>query len=357
MAYYSIYCNERMILDNLDQYEIPNKLLKRLLYKDKTTTIDEKLDIYFEHRTYLGDESPIRHPALDTSYVWDWNSHMEKRVCDLFQRYKEIKWMQEDFFEDEDTYLDDDWSVGWTNPHMCYVEQEYNPYFEKWLDIDPSSLEWKLDKNRRQEFEEGIARARNWNLREVNEVHMYKKDFDAIEDARKRRNFNELETQVMFGMIFVTRLFGGKWCKLDTKNRKRGFKGCFDRHVSDEVIEKVAKTKCFRKVSSGKDFTNYDEREGWYKFKYDWKYLYFDIDENDEIVYTFHVTHENNKLNLSSVFKEAMPDYKQKYCAECGKPFEPKSNRSKHCPECRKEVVKEQNRLRQQKYRESKKAI
>lgn len=340
--YYSIYCNERLVLENLGQYKIPNRLLKRLLFKDDSTDIDEKLEIYFENRNEVGEESPVRHPALDDRLTHDFESGIVMTVAESFAKYKRKRDMQIDFFEDDDTC---EFEGGYYNPHCCYVDCEINPYFEQFIDVEPESLEWKLDENRREEFERGISRAESagWKLREVDEVHLYKSDLQRIEEVRKKHKLNELESQVLFGLIFMTRLYGYDCCRLNTETRIKGFKACFDRHVSDEVISKVAKLGLFRKIRDGRDW-NTD------KDKYDWKYLHWNEDE--EIAFTFKVTVENNELNLSDVFKLAIP--KQKYCAECGIGFVPKGNRAKYCPECKAEIAKEQHRQAQQRYKERK---
>ena len=63
-------------------------------------------------------------------------------------------------------------------------------------------------------------------------------------------------------------------------------------------------------------------------------YPNFALDKDDVIAYTFNVTLENNRLDLSPVVRELF-DPKECYCTMCGTQYSsPKPNASLYCKEC-----------------------
>ena len=74
-----------------------------------------------------------------------------------------------------------------------------------------------------------------------------------------------------------------------------------------------------------------------------YQYPNFTLDKNDTIAYTFNVTLENNRLNLSAVVRELF-DPKECYCTVCGKQYHSeKPNASRYCKGCA--AKKERTRL------------
>ncbi len=74
-----------------------------------------------------------------------------------------------------------------------------------------------------------------------------------------------------------------------------------------------------------------------------YQYPNFALDKNDTIAYTFNVTFENNRLNLSAIVRELF-DPKECYCIVCGEQYHSeKPNASRYCRGCA--VKKEQARL------------
>ena len=72
-------------------------------------------------------------------------------------------------------------------------------------------------------------------------------------------------------------------------------------------------------------------------------YPNFALDKDDVIAYTFNVTLENNRLNLSKVARELF-DPKECYCTVCGEKYIAKRpNASLYCKECA--VDKEKARI------------
>ena len=101
-------------------------------------------------------------------------------------------------------------------------------------------------------------------------------------------------------------------------------------------------------------FTIYNEKDyKQYEAKKDMVYLNFD--NKDKVAYIFKTTLENNKLNLSQIAMDAIPNIKNKYCVVCGKEFNPANNKQRQCTECKEKYKKEQARLRKQKQRKREK--
>lgn len=74
-----------------------------------------------------------------------------------------------------------------------------------------------------------------------------------------------------------------------------------------------------------------------------YQYQNFALDKNDTIAYTFNVTFENNRLNLSAIVRELF-DPKECYCIVCGEQYHSeKPNASRYCRGCA--AKKEQERL------------
>ena len=70
-------------------------------------------------------------------------------------------------------------------------------------------------------------------------------------------------------------------------------------------------------------------------------YPNFALDKDDVIAYTFNVTLENNRLNLSKIARELF-DPKEGYCTVCGTKYRsPKPNASLYCKECAAKKEKE----------------
>ena len=72
-------------------------------------------------------------------------------------------------------------------------------------------------------------------------------------------------------------------------------------------------------------------------------YPNYSLDKNDVIAYTFNVTLENNRLNLSPVVRELF-NSKECYCTVCGTQYiSQKPNASLYCKDCA--IKKEKARL------------
>lgn len=325
--YYSFYMNERLLLDNWREYDEVNWLLTNLLCKDDRKTIEEKLDFYFKNRHERNENQ------------WWYLDEEDKDFKAEYQDYKYRRDMYEDYLE-----------YGDGNDVMAYIPFERNRVFEMYEeDLN------KQDKAREAIFIKKTIRNRkiNTKLREINEVVLYKSDFDAIEKARKEYRLTELQTQILFGMIFFSRMNNVAWCRIGTPYKLRSFKACFEKTIKQEDIFKIAETGLFKQVVTNKDEAKYKLKEQaeylHIETEADWYYLNFD--NQDEVAYVFKTTLKNNRLNLTKLAKEVIPDFKAKYCIHCGAEFYPKSNRQKMCDECKVIIIREQARLRKQKQR------
>lgn len=373
--YYSIYANERLAVKNWDCYNECNWLLVNLLTKHYEMDIDDMVDFYLTHRHERFTE--------EDSY-WEWSSTELLHLYGQWQDYQTKKMYYEDYMEDFEEYGDGD-IEDYCSPNVAYVDDfQYSDYFERisrffndksfvkklktndtitlklydWVKEDDDDLAYK--------FEKRIARNRRMKtkLRECNEVIFYKSDFDTIEKARKDFGLTELQTQVVFGLIFMSRMNGVKYCRIGTPYKSKGFWSSFDKHISLEDRQVIWKTGLFEnyvtdKGKARRQLDNHYE-DGFADYLHivdesDWVYKNFD--NKDEVAWTFHTTVENNRLNFSQICKDAMPNLKNRYCVVCGKEFTPNNNKQKQCTQCKEEHKKEQARLRKAKQRAIKKGL
>lgn len=354
--YYTIYLNEKMALDNWEQYDECNWLLTDLLAKDERKTLKEKAEFYYEnrHERFTDEDIYVEFSNYELRYqLEEYEDYMRRKF--YYEMYMED-------FEESDEDIED-----YESPNLAYVEWQQDDYLEKLgdkifknkslmekiengEDLRIKTYDWQKDDNHDMElkFFKKMKRNQKMNkkLREINEVVLYKSDFDIIEKARKEYSLTELQTQVVFGLIFMSRMNDVQWCRIGTEHKSKGFWGAFDRYVKPEDKEKVWETGLFETYKED-GFKNYKEKED---------KIYLNYENKDEVAYVFKTTVENNKLNLSQIAKEVIPDINVKYCIHCGKSFVPASNRQKQCSECKKENEREQARLRKQKQREREKS-
>lgn len=369
--YYSIYANERLAIQNWDYYNECNWLLMNFITKHYEMDVDDMVDFYLTHRHERFTE--------EDSYV-EWSANELLHLYEEWKDYQNRKFYYEDYMEELEASGED--ADEYENSYMCYVEFQYSDYFERisrfftdksfikklksgekvslklydWLKEDDEEIGDKFDKR--------VARNKRMNtkLREVNEVVFYKSDFEAIEKAKRDFRLTELQTQVVFGLIFMSRMNGVKYCRIGTTYKNKGFFSSFDKHISVDDCQKVWKTGLFEDDVSDKSKTrrmlNNRYGEGYADYLHIEDYvvdkIYLNFDNQDEVAWVFHTTVENNRLNFSQICKEAMPNLKNKYCSVCGKEFTPNSNSQKQCTECRDKYKKEQARLRKQKQRAKK---
>jgi len=56
-----------------------------------------------------------------------------------------------------------------------------------------------------------------FTLRTATEVHLYQQDLDYVENAISRYELNRTQAQILFGAIFLCRLFQNNCVRLDTQ--------------------------------------------------------------------------------------------------------------------------------------------
>lgn len=371
--YYSIYANERLAVQNWDYYNEVNWLLVNLLTKHYEMDVDDMVNFYLTHRHE-------RHTDED-SYV-EWSAEELLSLYRDWQDYQDKKFYYEDFMEDFGDYDGD--IEEYENPYMAYQEFQYSDYFERISKFfnDKSFIkklksgekvslklyDWVRDDDEEiaDKFEKRIARNKRMKtkLREVNEVVFYKSDFDTIEKARKNFGLTELQTQAVFGLIFMSRMNGVKYCRIGTEYKSKGFWSSFDKHISIEDRQYIFSLGIFEnfvtdKRKARKQLDNH-YGEGYSDYLHltdESDYVYKNFDNKDEVAWVFHTTVENNRLNFSQICREAMPTLKYRYCSVCGELFLPNNNKQKQCTKCKEEHKREQARLRKQKQRAIKKGL
>lgn len=337
------------------------------------------VDFYYAHRHERYNEDGY-YPASVLRFTTQDLLELKPQYDDYVNR----KHYYDSYMDDLDESDDD--VEYYHNPHMAYVEFQEDEFMERLgrkffkdksfvkrlesgEDINVSIYEWGIgekDVDVKEKFRRKASRNKNLNmkLREVDEVKLYKSDFDAIARVKKEYNLTELETQMVFGLIFMSRMHDVRWCRIGTAFKKKGFYSSFDKYITPEEKEAVFATGLFESATrdKGKARNMIKQRYDWdyveylhIEDEYDW--IYKNFDNKDEVIWTFKTTLENNKLNFSKLAKEALPNFKYKYCTVCGELFLPNNNKQKQCTECKEKYKKENARLRKQKQRAIEKGL
>ena len=344
--YYSFYLNEKMALDNWEHYDDVNWLLLRLLGKDKRKNTDEALAFYFEHR-HVREGNEWGYDILEND-EWFQNKLAEyKREKMYYEMY--IEDCKEEYMEehpdefDEDVDIEDVY-IDFNDLHsssMAYNDFSYNSFYENF-----EQHVYKKDEYRRRSLSKHVG-----NLREIDEVILYKSDFDVIKNAKMEHNLNQKQVQLLFGFIFFSRMNDVPFCRVGTNYKWKSFKACFDKTITNNDLQAIRRTKLFENEPCEND----TYRRGWkYQNKKD-DWVYKNFDDKDEVAYVFRTTLENNKLNLSKLAKEIVPDYGVKYCVICGEQFTLKSNSQIYCSNCKEDSYRYDAMMRKRRQREREK--
>ena len=319
--YYSFYMNEKLALDEWAYYNDCNWLLAHLLCKDNRKTIAEKLDFYMDN----------------------------------YHEIDENQWWFDDDDLDADTFRED--YEEYQQRKVMYVDYQPNHIFDMW---EEDMCERR--KNKEAAFIKKTTRNRRMGvkLREIDKVILYKSDFAIINKAKKEYGLTEKQIQILFGLIFFSRMNNARWCRIGTDFKWKSFNACFDKSISPFDMIKILDTGLVTrvKVEKGKAFNQLGiEQADYLHIEAEDDFIYENFDNQDEVAYEFVTTLQNNRLNLTKLAKEVIPNFKSKYCTVCGKVFEPNSNRQKMCEECKEQTQKEQARLRKQKQRDREKGL
>jgi len=196
-------------------------------------------------------------------------------------------------------------------------------------------------------------RSRKGKLLTVTTIPIYQGDIDYIVQANHDYRLSIPEMRILFGVIFLCRLYESNIARLDTKFKMKGFTRLYDEglqyaYIVDGVywyevyntingLQRLSdELHILRKISTNNIGCRYE-------------YPNYEAALESEVVYTYNVTVENNRLRLSDLFKELVP-YNEKYCLICGQKIAickqkivASGNPTKYCAECAQS--KEQYRL------------
>lgn len=321
--YYSFYLNERILLNRWKDYNECNWLLKQLLFTDRQKTVEEKIEYYLANKRIK--DAPCAEYYESDEFQQNYNQYLYEK--DMYEMY------MEDYGEENDV--------------MAYVEFTPNNFYENYTRMK------EYDNQLEAIFTKGTIRNAKLKkkLREVKEVVLYKSDILAAEEARKKYRLTELQSDILVGLIFFSRMNDNKFCRVGTDFKWKQFKGCYKRTITDKDIEAVLNTGLFNlyineKKDIGNEYLNY-------KAEKDYEYLGYN--DKDEVGFTYKTTPKNNKLSLTGIHKVIIPNSDKKRCERCGDDFSPKNNRQKFCLDCQTEVRKEQARERKRRQREREK--
>lgn len=328
IMYYSFYLNEKLLLDEWQYYDECNWLLTNLLCKDDRKNVEEKLDFYFSNR-HVRDDSQWRYLDENDKY--------------FKEAYEDYKYKRDMYYE----HLE----YGEDNDVIAFVPFQRNSIFEAYeQNIN------KQDSNKEAVFIKKMIRNSKINskLREINEVILYQSDLDAITKAKQDNKLTEFQLQVLFGLILFSRLHDVEWCRVGTEFKWKSFKACFDKTIKATDLQAILDTGLFKQVVTNKAAARkkLGTQAEYLNIKDEIDYKYLGFANKDKVAFIYKTTKENNRLNLTEVFKEVIPNYKVKYCCECGCEFTPASNRQKMCTDCKAKVIKEQARVRKQRQRQ-----
>lgn len=319
--YYTFYLNERMALDNWEYYDDCNWLLRLFLVKDRTKNIKTKMDFYLNHRHQYNE--------------MDFSDDMKAVVDD----YIDKKMMYEDYLEDPD---------GCGMVYQPFKKNKMLEYYANEIGGN-DNIEMKFNYLKKR------CETMNAYLREINEVVLYESDFKYLEETRKKDRLTVKQVKLLFGLIFFSRMNDCEWCRVGTSYKRKSFYACFDEYFEPEdlgVINEMFEPKAFDKIEAqnlGNRFQRYRHVEDEFDFRYR------NFMNKDKVAYVFQTTLENNRLNLSVLAEQLIPNLKNKYCRECGQEFVPNSNRQCICENCREEVKRIQARERKRKSRNKEK--
>ena len=181
------------------------------------------------------------------------------------------------------------------------------------------------------------GRKNNAPILDVRQVVLYQKDLNYITEARQRYHINWAQLRVLLGIIFFCQLYGTDTIALDTEFKMKRFGKCFEEQT--EIMYCSGSTQddgynTVRGMCELSDKYHLLNRVCTDDIGCLYTYPNFALDKDDIIAYTFNVTLENNRLNLSKVARELF-DPKECYCTVCSEKYKSlKPNASLYCKDC-----------------------
>jgi hypothetical protein len=303
--------NEKLALENWWYYDECNWLLKKFLSMRYDLEIDDIVQIYYDKRNAGEGNEYIRYALSRPEFD------------DIYENYLDKKYMYEDYLEFGE------------ESGMCYVP--FNP--SKRLEALASMKNFDATGMLLRKIRKSMKMKAK--LREIDEVILYKSDFDFIKSAKIKHGLTVHQTEVLFGLIFFSRLNDSQYCRIGSKFKRKQFCSCFNRTIEEKDWLAVSKVMEQHIQIKPKHENEVD-------------FVYPNFENKDAEAYKFVTTVENNRLDLSELAREVLTDIADRYCSCCGKAFTPNSNRQRQCDECREKYKTEQARLRKQKSRANK---
>lgn len=340
--WYTFYINERMVLDNWkyyqEKYKECNSLLRQLVLKNEDFSVSEAVDFYNNNRRIVN--SKLR--QLAENYDWYWNFYVNE--------YLDIK---DTLASEEDNY----------NTVRFALENSMDEHFSnrgKYCSITYAEFLDKIqhyEKNRHYNFYKN--KSDNWKnhvkLRNITNVTIYKSDIRIIRDIKKKYHCTQEELEILFGMIFFSRMYDSKYCRIGTKFKYKQFCKCLGNVSNSRISTTINKICDEYGVFDRIHLDNSDESPEHYHFYFIGKqddYIYKCFDNKDEIYTVITVTDKNNKLDIQKMYKQTVRDKNIKYCSLCNRRFKPNSNRQKYCDDCAVKMKAQGSKERQKRYRE-----
>lgn len=183
-------------------------------------------------------------------------------------------------------------------------------------------------------------------LSKIDQIVLYEKDLDYIENAKKEYHLNQTQVEALFGVIFFCRMYNVKKLFLNTQFKLNQFSSCFKKRLHVTYKSEGTWYDGYNTISGLPEISDKYHllvREPTDGVGCNYIYPNFDLLNDDKIGYTYKVTKETNLLDLVPVSK-ILFDPHVCYCVVCKKQYYTlKPNGSLYCKKCAAE--KEKTRL------------
>jgi len=190
-------------------------------------------------------------------------------------------------------------------------------------------------------YEELVERFRKQRghglLLNTTSIPIYQGDIDYITQANDAYDLSIYEMRVLFGVIFLCRLFKHSIARLDTNYKLRGFTKLFKERTPIICVHNSEHWyDCYNTIDGLPRVS--DELELLNRFPTEnigclYEYPDYEFAAHSDIIYTYDVTLETNRLWLSDAFKIVAP-YNDRKCIICGKKITAHSHSNIYCKRC-----------------------
>lgn len=172
-------------------------------------------------------------------------------------------------------------------------------------------------------------------LLEATKIPIYKKDIEYVQNSKRDFNLTTAEMRVLFGVIFMTRLYTSATIRLDTSFKMSGFVCAFDEPIPIVHVKGARWAESYNTIDGLPHICECGllKRTKLRNIGCYYTYPNFAVGENDEVAYEYEVTLDSNRLNISKPFRELI-NIKQRYCLICGEPLIARCNNNMLCDSC-----------------------